>query len=61
VTGWLRAVLVAGALMVGTWALLVLLTRRLSPGLLRDLAGFVPDCVTSRTVRVSSSPAWRSV
>lgn len=46
-TGWLRAVLVAGALMVGTWALLVLLARRLSPGLLRDLAGFVPDCVTT--------------
>jgi hypothetical protein len=36
VTGWLRAVLVAGALMVSTWALLVLLARRLPPGLLRD-------------------------
>jgi uncharacterized membrane protein YkvA (DUF1232 family) len=35
------------ALMVGTWALLVLLARRLPPGLLRDLAGFVPDCVTT--------------
>jgi uncharacterized membrane protein YkvA (DUF1232 family) len=47
VTGWLRAVLVAGALMVSTWALLVLLTRRLPPGLLRDLASIVPDCVTA--------------
>jgi uncharacterized membrane protein YkvA (DUF1232 family) len=47
VTGWLRAVLVAGVLMVGTWALLVLLARRLPPGLLRDLASFVPDCVTT--------------
>ena len=46
-TGWLRAVLVAGVLMVGTWALLVLLARRLPPGLLRDLASFVPDCVTT--------------
>ncbi len=46
-TGWLRAVLVAGALMVGTWALLVVLARRLPPGLLRDLASFVPDCVTT--------------
>ena len=45
--GWLRAVLVAGALMVSTWALLVLLARRLPPGLLRDLAGIVPDCVTA--------------
>jgi len=47
VTGWLRAVLVAVALMVGTWALLVLLARRLPPGLLRDLASFMPDCVTT--------------
>ena len=46
-TGWLRAVLVAVALMVATWALLVVLARRLPPGLLRDLASFVPDCVTT--------------
>jgi uncharacterized membrane protein YkvA (DUF1232 family) len=47
VTGWLRAVLVAVALMMATWALLVILARRLPPGLLRDLASFVPDCVTT--------------
>jgi uncharacterized membrane protein YkvA (DUF1232 family) len=47
VTGWLRAVLMAVALMVATWALLVVLARRLPPGLLRDLASFVPDCVTT--------------
>jgi hypothetical protein len=47
VTGWLRAVLVVGALMVSTWALLVLLARRLPPGLLHDLASIVPDCVTA--------------
>ena len=46
-SGWLRAVLLAIMLMVGTWALLVLLARRLPPGLLRDLASFVPDCVTT--------------
>jgi len=46
-SGWLRAVLLAVALMVGTWALLVLLARRLPPGLLRDLARFVPACVTT--------------
>jgi hypothetical protein len=34
-------------LMVGTWALLVLLARRLPPRLLRDLAGIVPDDVTT--------------
>jgi uncharacterized membrane protein YkvA (DUF1232 family) len=47
VTGWLRLLLVCVALVVGTWALLVLLARRLPPGLLRDLASFVPDCVTT--------------
>jgi uncharacterized membrane protein YkvA (DUF1232 family) len=46
-TGWLRAVLLAVALMVGTWVFLVLLARRLPPGLLRELSSFVPDCVTT--------------
>jgi uncharacterized membrane protein YkvA (DUF1232 family) len=46
-SGWLRAMLMAVALMVASWALLVLLARRLPPGLLRDLASFVPDCVTT--------------
>ena len=46
-SGWLRAVLLAVALMVGTWTLLVLLARRLPPGLLRDLASIVPDGVTT--------------
>jgi uncharacterized membrane protein YkvA (DUF1232 family) len=46
-SGWLRALLLAAVLMVGTWALLLLVARRLPPGLLRDLAGFVPDCVTT--------------
>jgi uncharacterized membrane protein YkvA (DUF1232 family) len=46
-SGWLRGVLLAVALMVGGWALLVLLARRLPPGLLRDLAGFVPAGVTT--------------
>jgi uncharacterized membrane protein YkvA (DUF1232 family) len=46
-SGWLRGVLLALALMVSGWALLVLLARRLPPGLLRDLAGFVPACVTT--------------
>jgi uncharacterized membrane protein YkvA (DUF1232 family) len=46
-SGWLRAVLLAVALMVGTWTLLVLLARRLPTGLLRDLASIVPDGVTT--------------
>jgi uncharacterized membrane protein YkvA (DUF1232 family) len=46
-SGWLGALVLAVGLLVGTWALLVLLARRLPPGLLRDMAGFVPDCVTT--------------
>jgi hypothetical protein len=43
----LRVVLLAVLLMVGTLVLLALLARRLPPGVLRDLARFVPDCVTT--------------
>jgi uncharacterized membrane protein YkvA (DUF1232 family) len=32
---------------VGSWALLLVLARRLPPGILRDLAAFIPDCVTT--------------
>jgi len=41
-----RVLVVAAALLVGSWAVLVLLARRLPPGLLKDLAAFLPDCVT---------------
>jgi uncharacterized membrane protein YkvA (DUF1232 family) len=44
--GWLRAVLVALAVTVALWALLVVLAARLPAGLLKDLAGFLPACVT---------------
>jgi uncharacterized membrane protein YkvA (DUF1232 family) len=51
-SGWLRplllaVLLLAVLLLAASWALLVLLARRLPPGLLRDLAGFLPDCVTT--------------
>ena len=39
--------LLAVGLMMGTWALQVLLARCLPPGLLRDLARFIPDGVTT--------------
>jgi uncharacterized membrane protein YkvA (DUF1232 family) len=44
---WLTWLLVAAALMVASWALLIVLARRLPPGPLRELARFVPDCVTA--------------
>jgi uncharacterized membrane protein YkvA (DUF1232 family) len=40
------AVIVAVAVLLLSWALLVLLARRLPQGALRDLAAFLPACVT---------------
>jgi len=47
VRDWLVALAVAVGLMVAGWALLLLLARRLPPGPLRELARFIPDCVTT--------------
>jgi uncharacterized membrane protein YkvA (DUF1232 family) len=47
VRGWLTALAVAAALLVASWGLLLLLARRLPAGILRDLAAFIPDCVTT--------------
>jgi uncharacterized membrane protein YkvA (DUF1232 family) len=44
---WLVGIGVGLVLMVASWALLVLLARRLPPGPLRELARFIPDCVTA--------------
>jgi uncharacterized membrane protein YkvA (DUF1232 family) len=44
---WLLGLGVAVAFMVASWGGLLLLARRLPPGLLRDLASFIPDCVTT--------------
>jgi hypothetical protein len=37
----LRLAALAGGLMVASWLILLLLARRLPPGLLKDLAGFL--------------------
>lgn len=42
----IRIALVGLALLVASWAVLVLLARRLPPGILKDLAAFLPACVT---------------
>src|SRR5690349_2411442 len=44
---WLIALSAAVGCVVASWLLLLVLARRLPPGLLRDLAAFVPDCVTT--------------
>ena len=45
----------AGVLWVSSWAVMVLLARRLPPGLLRDVAVFLPACVTAAR-RLRSDP-----
>jgi uncharacterized membrane protein YkvA (DUF1232 family) len=44
---WLVALAVAIGLMVAGWAVMILLARQLPPGPLRELARFIPDCVTT--------------
>ncbi|NUW36420.1 DUF1232 domain-containing protein [Nonomuraea sp. SMC257] len=45
--GWLIGLAVTVVCVAATWGVLVLLARRLPPGLLRDLAAFIPDCLTA--------------
>src|SRR5690349_16974572 len=45
--GWLIGLGIAVACVGLSWLLLLVLARRLPPGLLKDLASFIPDCVTT--------------
>jgi uncharacterized membrane protein YkvA (DUF1232 family) len=47
---WLQAILIAVAVVSMSWLLLIVLARRLPPGVAKDLAGFLPDCVTAMRV-----------
>jgi uncharacterized membrane protein YkvA (DUF1232 family) len=44
---WLLGVGIAILLLLASWAILFILAKRLPPGILRDLAAFIPDCVTT--------------
>jgi hypothetical protein len=44
---WVIGLSIALALAVATWGILFVLARRLQPGILRDLAAFIPHCVTT--------------
>ena len=58
---WLRLILVAAAVMIGLWGLLVVLAARLPAGLLKDLAGFLPACVTlARRLRADPRVPWQA-
>ncbi|MBA3287896.1 MAG: DUF1232 domain-containing protein [Acidimicrobiia bacterium] len=42
----IRILAIAIAAWAASWVVLVLLARRLPPGILKDLAGFLPACMT---------------
>ena len=42
----IRYVVTAVVVLMASWAVLVVLARRLPPGILKDLAAFLPACVT---------------
>ena len=42
---WWRAIAVGAAILAGSWIVLIMLARRLPPGVLKELAGFLPSCV----------------
>jgi uncharacterized membrane protein YkvA (DUF1232 family) len=44
---WLLGLGVALGLMAAGWAVMILAARRLPPGPLRELARFIPDCLTT--------------
>jgi uncharacterized membrane protein YkvA (DUF1232 family) len=56
VRGWLIGIGTAAAVMVATWALLIWLARRLPEGTAKELAGFLPACVTTLR-RLRTHPA----
>lgn len=47
VPGWLQTLLITLGAIVVSWLVLIVLARRLPPGVARDLAQFLPDCVTT--------------
>jgi uncharacterized membrane protein YkvA (DUF1232 family) len=44
---WIRLLVIAVVLMVGSWLVLGLMARRLPPGLMKDMVGFLPACATT--------------
>jgi uncharacterized membrane protein YkvA (DUF1232 family) len=44
---WLLWLGVTIGVVAATWGLMIILARRLPPGVARDLAAFIPDCATT--------------
>src|SRR3954465_7814087 len=54
--GWLTGLGLAAAVLLATWGLLILLARRLPEGTAKELARFLPACVTTAR-RLRAHPA----
>lgn len=52
---WMRWLIVAVALLALSWAVMIVLAKRLPPGLAKDLATVLPACVTTAR-RLRSDP-----
>jgi len=60
-TDWLKLFLTAVAVLGAMWALLVVLAARLPAGLLKELASFLPACVTLvRRLRTDPRVPWQA-
>lgn len=44
---WIPLVLLGAGIVLASWVVLILLARRLPPGLAKDLASFLPACATT--------------
>lgn len=44
---WLQVVLIGVGMLIASWAVLVLLARRLPSGVMKDLAGILPACAST--------------
>jgi uncharacterized membrane protein YkvA (DUF1232 family) len=53
---WLRVLLISAAVLACSWAVLIVLASRLPAGTLKELAGFLPNCVRM-TRRLRKHPA----
>jgi uncharacterized membrane protein YkvA (DUF1232 family) len=57
----LRVLIISAALLAGSWVVMVVLAARLPPGILKDLAGFLPACLTTiKTLRTDPTVPWRA-
>jgi uncharacterized membrane protein YkvA (DUF1232 family) len=44
---WLQWLFIGAGVLLASWTLLIVLARRLPPGLAKDLASLLPDCATT--------------